>query len=178
MNDDRQSRAYERAITLAAVSGSKIALGPAFLAAGRRRPSAGGWIAAAVGEMLLDKLGVFPARFRPALLVPHTLAGAWVARESLKEDGIDDPAGAVMGAVVAAGVAGVAPMVRIALNRGLGVHDVLLGLAEDYLFLKLGSGVTGLAMEELPHIARESVEELVAPILEPDPQAEAAIVGP
>jgi hypothetical protein len=43
--------------------------------------------------MALDKVGIFPSRFRPPLLIPHTLAGAWVARESLREDGIDDDPG-------------------------------------------------------------------------------------
>ena len=28
---------------------------------------------AALGEMFLDKVGVFPPRYRPALLIPHTL---------------------------------------------------------------------------------------------------------
>src|SRR3954447_21276850 len=108
---------FARAMALAALSGSKIALGPAFFETSRRRPNAGAWVAGALGEMLLDKLEVFPARFRPSLLVPHTLAGAWVARESLKDDGIDDPSAVLMGAVVAAGVASVAPMVRIALSK-------------------------------------------------------------
>lgn len=151
---------YERALALAALSGSKIALGPAFLAASRRRPGAWAWVAGAMGEMLLDKLGVFPARFRPALLLPHTLAGAWVAHESLKEDGIHDPSGALLGAVVAAGVAGVAPMARIALNTGLGLPDALLGAAEDYLFLRLGTEATGLSMDEVKGAAQEAVTQL------------------
>jgi hypothetical protein len=151
---------FERAMTLAAVCGSKVALGPAFLATSRRRPSAGAWVAAALGEMLLDKLGVFPARFRPALLIPHTLAGAWVARESLRDDGVDDPTAALMGAVVAAGVAGVAPILRIALSKGLDLPDPLLGAAEDYLFLRLGTRATGLAMDQLPELAKEAVGEV------------------
>jgi len=151
---------FVRAMTLAALSGSKIALGPAFLATSRRRPSAGAWVAAALGEMFLDKIGVFPARFRPALLIPHTLAGAWVARESLKEDGIDDPTSVMTAAVVAAGVASVAPMVRIALSKGLGMPDALLGAAEDYLFLRLGTEATGMTMNQLPDVAKEAVGEV------------------
>lgn len=158
---------FERAMTLAALSGAKIALGPAFLETSRRGPNARAWTVAALGEMLLDKLEVFPPRYRPALLVPHTLAGAWVARESLKEDGIDDPTAALMGAVVAAGVAGVAPLVRIALSKGLGLPDPLLGAAEDYLFLQLGARATGIPMDQLPEYAKEAVEEVgerVAPM--------------
>ena len=160
---------HERAIGVAALCGSKIALGPAFLETSRRRPNARAWVAGLLGEMLLDKIGVFPPRWRPLLLVPHTLAGAWVARESLKEDGIDDPSAVLMGAVAAAGVAGVAPMLRIALSRGLGVPDPLLGVAEDYLFLQLGSRATGMAMDELPEIAKDAVGEIggqVRPALE------------
>jgi hypothetical protein len=150
----------ERAMALAAVCGSKIALGPAFLEISRHRPNARAWVAGALGEMLLDKLEVFPARFRPSLLIPHTLAGAWVARESLKEDGIDDPSAALLGAVVAAGVASVAPMIRITLSKALGIPDPLLGVAEDYYFLRLGAQATGLPMEELPEYAKEAVEEI------------------
>ena len=159
----------ERALALAALCGSKIALGPAFLETTRRRPNSGAWVAGLLGEMLLDKIGVFPARWRPMLLIPHTLAGAWVAHESLKEDGIDDPSTVMMGAIAAAGVAGVAPMVRIALSRGLGIPDAVLGVAEDYLFLRMGTQATGMAMNELPEIAKDAVEELggqVRPALE------------
>jgi hypothetical protein len=73
-------------------------------------------VLAALGEMVLDKVGVFPPRYRPPLLIPHALAGAWVAHESLREEGVDDPWGAAMGAVVAAGVSAVAPIVRTAAN--------------------------------------------------------------
>ena len=72
---------FERALALAALSGFKIALGPAFLAASRRSPNTGPWALAALGEMFLDKIGVFPPRFRPALLIPHALsAPGWLER--------------------------------------------------------------------------------------------------
>ncbi|MDQ2621856.1 MAG: hypothetical protein M3Y45_02325, partial [Actinomycetota bacterium] len=123
----------ERAMALAAVCGSKATLGPAFLESSRRSPKAGSWILGALGEMFLDKTGLLPPRYRPALMIPHALAGAWVARETMRDEGIDDPSVPVMGAIVAAGVAGVAPMARMVLSRGLGVSDPVLGLAEDYL---------------------------------------------
>jgi hypothetical protein len=151
---------FERAMTLAALSGLKIALGPAFLETARRRPNRGAWVAAAVGEMLLDKVGVFPARFRPALLIPHTLAGAWVARESMREEGEDGTQAAMMGAVVAAGTACVAPMIRIAASRVLGIPDIVLGAAEDYLALKLGTQAMNMPMESLPEVVREAVEDV------------------
>lgn len=159
----------ERAMALAAVSGSKATLGPAFLASSRRAPKSGYWILGSLGEMFLDKTGLLPARYRPSLLIAHALAGAWVAREAMRDEGIDDPSAPIMGAVVAAGVAGVAPIARIALSRGLGVSDPLLGLAEDYLALKLGGDATGMTFNQMGEAAREAVEELrdqVAPGLE------------
>jgi len=156
MNENKS--AFERAMTLAALSGFKIALGPAFLATAQRRPDARNWVMAALGEMLLDKIGVFPARFRPSLLIPHTLAGAWVAHESMKADGVDDPYAAAMGAVVAAGVAAVAPMVRITGSKVLGIPDPLLGLAEDYLALRLGSQAMNVPMSRVTEAAKDSLE--------------------
>ena len=151
----------EKALALAALCGFKIALGPAFLRTSQRSSSAKAWTTAALGEMALDKVGLFPARFNPLLLVPHTLAGVWTARESLKEDGeADDPAVLATAAVIAAGVTVTLPMLRIALSKGLRVPDYLLGLAEDYVALQLGSRAVGVSMEQVGQVARESVEDL------------------
>ena len=163
------NRAFERAMVLAALSGLKIALGPAFLATARRWPSRQSWVMAAAGEMVLDKLGVFPSRFRLPLLIPHSLAGAWVAQESMREDGEDDPWVAVAGGAVAAGVAIAAPMVRIAANKVLGVPDALLGLGEDYLALQCGTQAMDMSMDEVAGAAREmfdDVRERARPALE------------
>jgi len=165
---------FERAITLAAISGFKIALGPAFLAASRRSSNTSIWAMAALGEMLLDKVGVFPPRFRPALLIPHALAGAWVARESLKQEGVDDPMAPVAGAVVAAGVSCVAPLVRMTLNKGLGVSDAMLGIGEDYLALKFGTEATGLSMGQVTEIARDAIEEISGHAMSSLPSAASA----
>jgi hypothetical protein len=156
----RSNHPYMRAMTLAAVSGSKIALGPALLAYSHRWPSRRNWALAAMGEMMLDKMGVFPPRYRPSLLIPHTLAGAWVARESLKEDGVDDPWGAAMGAAVAAGVSIAAPVVRMMAQRILGVPDAVLGVAEDGLTLSVAARNLDLSTHDLTEAARESVEGL------------------
>ncbi|QEH36427.1 hypothetical protein OJF2_49910 [Aquisphaera giovannonii] len=159
---------FERAMALAALSGFKVALGPAFLAAKRRSPSTGTWALAALGEMFLDKVGIFPPRYRPALMIPHALSGAYVAREAMKEEGVHDPSIPVLGAVVAAGVACVAPLARIALNRGLGMPDAFLGLGEDYLALNLGSEATGVSLGQVSEITRDAVEDLrgqIAPSL-------------
>jgi len=153
------SKPFERAMSLAALSGLKVALGPAFLNTVHKKPNANHWVMAAVGEMLLDKIGVFPSRFRLPLLIPHTLAGAWVAHESMKEDGAEDPMAAPMGAVIAAGTACVAPMIRIAASRILGIPDIVLGVAEDYLALKFGTEAMGMSMGELTDVAKEAAED-------------------
>lgn len=153
-------RSYQKAMTLAAITGARSMLGPAFLSVSRGSPSKGAWIAAALGEMVLDKLGILPSRSRPLLLIPRAIAGAWVARESLKDDGIDDPRALAMGAAMAVGVAIAMPNVRFAANKVLGVPDAFLGAAEDYLALNLGAEVTNVPVNELPAIAREAVEGL------------------
>ena len=131
--------------------------------------------------MFLDKIGIFPPRFRPALLIPHALSGAWVARESLKRDGVDDPTGPVLGAVVAAGVSCVAPMTRIALHRGLGISDALLGVGEDYLALRLGTEATDVTMGQVTEIARDAIDDLrgrVVPALPSLPSIPASVGTP
>jgi len=160
----------ERALTLAAVSGLRAAMGPALLDSSRRTGGRrNGWVLGALGEMAVDKLGLFSRRYRPMLMIPHAIAGAYAARESLKRDGVEDPSGAIMGAVVAAGVAGVAPVARLALNKGLGVNDAVLSLAEDYLVLKFGGEAVGLSMDQIGETARAALGDLkeqVAPDLE------------
>ncbi len=163
--------AFERAVALAALSGFKVALGPAFLAASRRSPNTGTWALAAMGEMFLDKLGILPHRFRPTLLIPHALSGAWVTHESMRQDGVEDPIAPLAGAVVAAGVSCVAPICRIALNRGLGISDALLSLGEDYLALRLGTQATDLSMSQVTEIARDAIEEVTGPLLPSFPSA-------
>ena len=159
---------FERAMALAALSGFKLALGPAFLAASRKSPSAGTWALAALGEMLLDKIRILPPRYRPGLAIPHALAGAWVARESMRDSGLDDPLAPLAGAAVAAGVSCVSSLARIGLRAGMGVADPLLGVGEDYVALKLGTQATGVTLGEVGELARDSVENLgrsVAPSL-------------
>lgn len=162
-------KSFERAMTLAALSGLKFALGPAFLATAHKKPNASHWVLGAIGEMFFDKVGLFPPRYRLPLLIPHTLSGAWVAHESMKEDGIEDPWAAPMGAVIAAGTACVAPMIRIAAHRVLGIPDAVLGIAEDYLALRLGTQAMEMSMNSLTDVAKDAVEDAkghVMPLLE------------
>jgi hypothetical protein len=158
-------------MALAAISGLRVALGPAFLSASRRGPNARTWAMAALGEMFLDKVGIFPPRYRPALLIPHAVAGGWVARESMRQEGADDPAAPIVGAVVAAGVACVAPLARMTLNRGLGISDALLGVAEDYVALRLGTEATGMTMGQVSEVAQEAFGEIRGQVMQSLPSA-------
>jgi len=151
---------YEKAMKLAVLSGLKAALGPAFLMTAQRRPERGNWVMAALAEMALDKVGIMPSRSRLPLLIPHAISGAWVARESMRGDGVDDPWAAPMGAAVAAGVATFAPMLRITSRKLLGIPDPILGIAEDYLALKLGTEAVGISMGEVSEAAKQSVEDM------------------
>ena len=139
----------ERALTLAAVTGLKLTFGPALLAAARRRPERNALALGAMGEMVVDKIPFMPGRNALPLLVPRALAGYWVAKTSLEEEGIDDQATAALGAAVAAGVATVAPLVRGVLHTVLRVPDPLLGALEDYVALKYGGEAVGLTLEDL-----------------------------
>jgi len=152
--------AFEKAMKLAVISGLKAALGPALLKTAQRRPDATHWVTAAMAEMVVDKLGFVPSRRRLPLLIPHAISGAWVASESMRDDGVEDPWAAPMGAAVAAGVATFAPMLRVSASTVLGIPDAVLGVAEDYLALKLGTETLGLSMFEVSEAAKQSVEEL------------------
>jgi len=157
--------AFEKAMKLAVLSGLKATLGPAFLKTAQRRPDASHWVAAAMGEMVLDKLGIVPSRRRLPLLIPHALSGAWVAMESMRDDGVDDPWAAPMGAAVAAGVASIAPLLRNTASATLGIPDAVLGVAEDYLALRLGTETLGLSMNEVGDAAKHSVDEIKERVL-------------
>lgn len=155
-----RNTSFEKAMKLAVLSGLKASLGPAFLMASQRRPESRTWVALALGEMVLDKVGIIPSRRRLPLLIPHAISGAWVAHESMKADGIEDPWAGAMGAVVAAGVATIAPMLRVSGSTILGVPDPVLGVVEDYFALQLGSEAVGMSMDEVGQVARESIEEV------------------
>lgn len=159
----------ERAMRLAAVTGLKATFGPALISAAQDRPEKGALAMAALGEIVIDKLPFVPSRSRLPLLLPRMLAGFWTARKSLEGDGVDDPGAAAMGAAVAAGVAIAAPMVRRTLRVVLGVPDAVLGVAEDYLALKVGSEAAGLSMDDIKQIGTEAfagVRENVGPVVE------------
>jgi len=163
--------AFQKAMRLAAVSGLRSMLGPALVATATRRPERDQLIAAAVAEMVLDKIPLMPSRASLLPLVARGLAGAWVANTIMKEEGEDNPWAVPIGAAVAMGVAAAAPRIRGLLRVALGVPDVVLGLAEDALAIKLGAdsvgitldevkGLAGNALSELPENLRPAIEEL------------------
>ena len=65
-----------------------------------------------------------------------------------------------MGAAVAAGVSVLAPRVRGLLATVLRIPQPLLGLAEDYLALRVGGEALGLTMEDVKKIGEESFEDV------------------
>jgi hypothetical protein len=161
--------AFQRAMKLAVASGLKTTFGPALVAAAQDRPERDTLAMAAMGEMVLDKLPLMPSRRSLPLLLPRAIAGYWAAKMNLEHEGIDDATPAWIAAAVAAGVATFAPMVRGALHKVAGIPDPLIGLAEDYLALKLGGEAVGLSMEEIGTIGRgtcDQIAENLMPIAE------------
>ena len=157
---------FEKAMKLAVLSGLKIAMGPAFLRASQRSPEARSWTAVALGEMVLDKTQfISKNRSSLPLLIPHAIAGGWVARECQREEGVDDPMTTLMGAAVAAGVATIAPLVRSTAYHVLGVPSPVLGLVEDYLSIKLGMDAVGISFDQVAQVAQDSVEDLTGKVM-------------
>ena len=154
-------RAFERAMRLAVVSGLRASFGVALLEAAYQRPNRKYWAMAALGEMAVDKLPFVPSRASLAGMLPRAAAGAYVAKQVMDREGVEDPYAAPMGAAVAAGVAALAPKIRGALHL-IGLPGVLLGLAEDYLALRIGSEAVGLSMDDLKAIGAETIDDLKA----------------
>jgi hypothetical protein len=156
---------FQTAMKLAVVSGLRAAMGPALVAARHRRPERQNLAMAAMGELLIDKMPLVPSRATLPLLLPRAVAGYWVAKTVMEEEGGTDPWAPAVGAAVAAGVATLAPMIRGTLRRVLGVPDVVLGVAEDYLAIRLGSEALGMTMDDVKQIAAETVGEIREQVL-------------
>lgn len=152
-------RAFERAMRLAVVSGLRSALGVALVEAAYDRPNRKNWALAAMGEMAADKLPFMPSRANFLVMLPRAVAGAYVAQEVMKKEGVEDPWVGPMGGLVAAGVSQLAPRVR-GLLHFVGFPGVVLGLAEDYLALKVGGEALGMTMDDLKSIGAESIDDL------------------
>lgn len=151
-------RAFERAMRLAVVSGLRATYGVALVQAAHDRPNKKSWALAAMGEALVDKIPFAPSRASLLGMLPRAAAGAYVAKEVMDKEGVEDPWAAPMGAVVAAGVAALAPKVRGIL--GLFVPSALVGLAEDYIALKVGGEAVGMTMQDVQHLGQESFQQV------------------
>src|SRR5262249_19803879 len=79
--------AFEKARRLAVVSGMRAMLGPALLSAAEDRPWRKGLAIAALGELVVDKLPLVPSRASLVGMVPRALAGAWVAKTVMEQEG-------------------------------------------------------------------------------------------
>ena len=152
-------RAFERAMRLAVVSGLRSTFGVALLEAAYQRPNRKSWAMAALGEIVVDKIPFIPSRASLAGMLPRAVAGGYVAKQVMDREGVEDPWVAPMGAAVAAGVAVLAPKIRGALQL-IGLPGVLLGLAEDYLALRVGGEALGLTMDDLKAIGAETIDDL------------------
>ena len=153
-------RAFERAMRLAAVSGLRASFGPALLAAATNDEHRRNWALAALGEMIVDKVPGVPSRASLPAMLPRAAAGYYVAKKVMEREGVEDPWVAPLGAAVAAGVGALAPRLRGLLGVVLGIPSPVIGLAEDYLALKIGSEAVGLTMDDLKRIGEESVEDV------------------
>ncbi|CAN5781027.1 hypothetical protein BH23PLA1_BH23PLA1_35390 [soil metagenome] len=155
-----QDVAFGRVMALAAVTGMRMALGPALMASAYRKPGREALALAAMGEMVIDKLPGAPRRSSLMALVPRALAGFWVAREVAREEHIDSAWVGPAGAAVAVAAALIAPRVRETLGQSLHVPDSLLGLAEDALAVGVGSLAVGLSAGELKLVGENAITEL------------------
>ena len=151
-------RAFERAMQLAVVSGLRGALGVALVQNAYNRPNKQSWALAAMGEMVVDKVPFVPSRANLFMVIPRAAAGAYVAQQVMEKEGVEDQFAAPMGAVVAAGVSVLAPRIRGLLSFIL--PGTLVGLAEDYLALKIGGEALGITMQDVQQIGKESFQQV------------------
>jgi len=165
---------------LAVVSGLRSTFGVALLEAAYDRPNRKNWAIAAMGEMVVDKIPFAPSRASLPAMLPRAVAGAYVAQQVMDREGVQDQWAAPMGAAVAAGVAALAPRIRGLLGVVLGVPQPLLGLAEDYLALRIGGDALGLTMDDVKRIGEESFEDVkgyVTSIATPEPTPQSVGAG-
>jgi hypothetical protein len=109
-------------------------------------------IAAAAGELAVDKLPGVPARTDPPGLAARVATGAVSGHR------VDGPRGAVAGAIVALGSALAAHRARTLLAQRLPVPDPVVGAAEDALALCC----VALATRDRPPAAADDVTERAA----------------
>jgi uncharacterized membrane protein len=139
----RATRSWLRAIGLAAITGSRTALGPALVfGRARRRKLRAGPLALAALELFADKLPRMPYRTAPLGLAFRIVSAAAVVRAVLRRHGRAVGAGA-LAAGAAAAVAGafIGLRLRLAMTRRLGggvLSNALAGAVEDAALIGVG----------------------------------------
>jgi hypothetical protein len=139
----RATRALLPALGLAAITGSRTALGPALVfGRARRRRLRPIPLAMAALELFGDKLPRMPFRTAPLGLAFRMVSAAAVVRGMLKRRGRVAGAGALaLGAVAAVAGAFAGLRFRLALTRRLGggaLSNALAGALEDLALIALG----------------------------------------
>jgi uncharacterized membrane protein len=99
--------------------------------------------AAAIGELLIDKLPKIPARTKPGLLSVRVSAGALSGAAVSLAENKNIGLGALIGGASAAGAAYLFKFLREKAERKSGVSNTIAGLAEDAVLIS--SGLTVLA---------------------------------
>ncbi len=158
MSDPSRRPPLADAAALGAVSGLRTFTGPAVLAARGRfgtGPVRSLLVAAALGELVGDKLPMIPPRSDPPSLLVRVLSGAAVGGAVAGRDG----AGA--GAAGAAATTYVTERLRAGMGERTQIPDPWLGLGED----ALAAGVAVLA-------ARRAARSDFRPVPEPAPGTE------
>lgn len=138
---------------LAAIAGLRSMAAPALLARAVRRgdldapnlPALGSPQVStllsllAVGEMIADKTPLVPARTSAPALLGRVLSGALVGATVFASERRDRNAGAILGALCAAGAAYAGEAFRTVGSERLSLPNAALGILEDKAVLALGS---------------------------------------
>jgi uncharacterized membrane protein len=146
-----------RAVILGAVTGLRAAMGPALVSASRRRSGREMLAAAALAELLVDKLPITPSRSSLPALIPRALAGYWVGSQVAEQDRSRDATIPIAAAAAATGAALLAPTLRSMLGSAFRVPDVAVGVLEDALAISLGSLAAGLSRQDLSAIVADAL---------------------
>jgi uncharacterized membrane protein len=143
----RVARSCLRAAALAAITGSRTALGPALVARRQTRPA---WLraavyVAAVMELIGDKMPRVPNRTAPLGLALRIVSGAGVARALLRRrvrKGAGLAGALALGATAAIASAFAGLRLRLILTRRLGggaLANALAGTIEDAALVTIGA---------------------------------------
>jgi len=124
---------YARALGIGAVAGMRSMTAPAATLSARDHPFAGLAVAAAAGELVVDKLPLTPPRTLPGPLAVRALAGGLAGGAVAARHEDSRALGFAAGAAAAVASAFIFFELRRRLTEDAGVPDVAVALAEDAL---------------------------------------------